>query len=665
LSQLTQVDRKAATNPGHLITDYQYDAVGRLIDINNHFNTTNISHETYSYDDGNRLTTKSGTDGNSTVGYGKDNQISTVDNATRPDEAYSFNALGIRAGWVTDPLDKRRVLNDGKYQYQYDDEGNLTQKQELVTGKLTNYSWDYRNRLVKVASGTQTVEYLYDAEDKRVGKKVNGVTTEKYVYDGADIALVVDSAGTLVERYLFGDGVDNVLSREKGGALVWSLGDRQGSVVDLVDEDGNVLNHFVYDSFGNRTGDTTVEFRFGYTGRELDGETGLYFYRARYYDPANGRFISEDPLGFGAGDTNLYRYVGNSPTNATDPSGMILPLIALAIYGAIGGALVAGAYGVADHLEHDGSLGNIDWGDIAQKASIGAAVGSTLGVAGGIAFSGLAAAGVAESTLILGSQFIGATGTGWQAGTGIANIQNGKPYTGALDLISAGFGVKGLVSGHHGYLQAVTKENAAAQAKIARLDNLGSKLDDLQAQTQDLIKQADRALTDYHTPDPWLSTSHPSHDHVSNGQILPAAPSSISEFAGRLHIPSKAGNFSDLPANPSIREILSRLPASAIPENFIPLEGGSQIGVKFKWKGISPTTRKPTTFKLRLHDPDPKHPGSNSANGWIYRLQEGSRYYDPKTKTWNTKAVLDSKNTLNNDSHIPMQTPPQDIINLM
>jgi RHS repeat-associated protein len=193
--------------------------------------------------------------------------------------------------------------------------------EELVTGKLTSYSWDYRNRLTKVVSGSQVVEYLYDAEDKRVGKKINGVVTEKYIYDGADIALVVDASGVFVERYLYGDGTDNVLSREKGGAVVWSLGDRQGSVVDLVDENGAVLNHFVYDSFGNRSGSSTADFRFGYTGRELDGETGLYYYRARYYDPTVGRFISEDPVGFSAGDTNLYRYVNNSPTNYTDPTG--------------------------------------------------------------------------------------------------------------------------------------------------------------------------------------------------------------------------------------------------------------------------------------------------------------------------------------------------------
>ena len=322
LSQLRRVDRAIATNPGHLITDRSYDGAGRLLDINNKFNSTVISNYNYGYDDGNRLSGKGGTDGSSTVAYGNDNQISSVDNATRPDESYSFNALGIRAGWVTDTVDKRRVLNDGTYKYQYDDEGNLTQKKEISTGKVTAYVWDYRNRLSRVnLSDGSIVEYGYDAEDRRVSKKINGVTKEKYVYDGSDIALVVDAGGTIVERYLYGDGTDNVLSVVKTGTTVWSLADRQGSITDLVDATGAVLNHFVYDSFGNRTASTAADFRFGYTGRELDTETGLYYYRARYYDSGLGRFISEDPVGFSAGDTNLYRYVNNSPTNWTDPTG--------------------------------------------------------------------------------------------------------------------------------------------------------------------------------------------------------------------------------------------------------------------------------------------------------------------------------------------------------
>ena len=112
-----------------MITDYGYDGAGRLVDITNKFNITPISNYHYDYDDGNRLNGKNGTDGSSTVGYGNDNQLSSVDNATRPDESYSFNALGIRTGWVRQILlDKRRVLSDGVYQYQYDDEGNLTRE---------------------------------------------------------------------------------------------------------------------------------------------------------------------------------------------------------------------------------------------------------------------------------------------------------------------------------------------------------------------------------------------------------------------------------------------------------------------------------------------------------------------------------------------------------
>jgi RHS repeat-associated protein len=334
LNQLTNISRITANSDGALVTDYQYNEVGLLKDINNYFvkptvfnPVTTISNYHYDYDAGNRLTLKSGTDGNSVIDYGKDNQLKSVDNSSRADEAYNFNALGIRNNWSTVTGDSRQVQNDGKFEYRYDDEGNLTRKTELASGNITNYEWDYRNRLSKVSSAGQIVDYQYDAEDRRVGKVINGVTKEKYIYDGQGIALVVDAAGVITEHYLYGAGVDNVLAREANGAVTWSLGDRQGSVVDLVNEQGAILNHFVYDSFGNRTGSTTADFRFGYTGRELDTETGLYYYRARYYDSAVGRFISEDPIGFSAGDTNLHRYVGNNATNYTDPSGNFAFLI--------------------------------------------------------------------------------------------------------------------------------------------------------------------------------------------------------------------------------------------------------------------------------------------------------------------------------------------------
>jgi RHS repeat-associated protein len=91
----------------------------------------------------------------------------------------------------------------------------------------------------------------------------------------------------------------------------------------VLDRDGQIVNQISYDSFGQITNEThsNVDFHFGYTGRELDAETGLYYNRARYYDPAVGEFVSEDPIGFAAGDGNLYRYVGNNPLFYLDPTG--------------------------------------------------------------------------------------------------------------------------------------------------------------------------------------------------------------------------------------------------------------------------------------------------------------------------------------------------------
>jgi RHS repeat-associated protein len=150
------------------------------------------------------------------------------------------------------------------------------------------------------------------------------------VYDGQNIVLSFNGSGTQTHRYLHGNGVDQVLADENAqGQTIWTLADHQGSIRDVLDNTGTLQNHIVYDSFGKITSQTnaSVTSIYAYTGREYDSETGLYFYRARYYDPNTGGFISEDPIGFEAGDNNLYRYVGNSPTNFNDPSGLIFDTI--------------------------------------------------------------------------------------------------------------------------------------------------------------------------------------------------------------------------------------------------------------------------------------------------------------------------------------------------
>jgi RHS repeat-associated protein len=200
------------------------------------------------------------------------------------------------------------------------------------------YRWDIRDRLtgisVKNALGgiIRTAEYTYDVYNQRIAKTVDSdgdgslaAVTERFVY-GPDqnIALVFDENGNVNHRYLFGNGVDQIEADESNGNVLWALSDHLGSVRDVVDDSGTVLNHVVYDAFGGVTSQTdeSVVFRYGYTASELDAESGLQYNRARYLDSFTGKFISEDPISFQAGDSNLYRYVFNSPIRYSDPSGL-------------------------------------------------------------------------------------------------------------------------------------------------------------------------------------------------------------------------------------------------------------------------------------------------------------------------------------------------------
>ena len=129
-------------------------------------------------------------------------------------------------------------------------------------------------------------------------------------------------------RYLYGLAVDQIIARtSSSGVTAWYMTDQLGSVRDVVSTSGTVLDHIVYGSFGNIISQTNSSNgdRFLFTGMEYDATTGIYYDHARYYDPTTGRFVSQDPKGFAAGDANLYRYARNSPAGAEDPSGLQPP----------------------------------------------------------------------------------------------------------------------------------------------------------------------------------------------------------------------------------------------------------------------------------------------------------------------------------------------------
>ena len=137
-------------------------------------------------------------------------------------------------------------------------------------GRITNYTYDKRGLLTNLTDGSDTFAFNYDAGGRRVSLAYPNGVAASYDYDAA----------------------------------------------------GQVAQTYEYDSFGNITNQTgNVENPFTYTGREYDAETGLYFYRARYYDAMAGRFINEDPIGFWGG-INLFRYVGNSPIKFKDTLGL-------------------------------------------------------------------------------------------------------------------------------------------------------------------------------------------------------------------------------------------------------------------------------------------------------------------------------------------------------
>jgi RHS repeat-associated protein len=282
-------------------------------------------HVRYHHDVGGRITGRVIGSDSSAFGYDQRNWLASHQTiragATVSSAAYTFDPGGNRTDRqaVIEP-GNRLMAHDG-WQMTYDADGNLTRRYKANVVDQA-FTWNAFGQLTSVTTaGAGTVTFQYDGLGRRI-RKTGPQGSIDYVYDGMELALEVDAAtGEALASYVYLPGVDHPYAMHRDGREYRYITDSQGSVVGLASGD-SVVSRYRYDPWG-RTESTegTVVNPFRFAGRELDAETGLYYVRARYYDPAVGRFISEDPSHL-SGGLNLYAYAANNPVSFTDPSGL-------------------------------------------------------------------------------------------------------------------------------------------------------------------------------------------------------------------------------------------------------------------------------------------------------------------------------------------------------
>ncbi len=362
-------------------TSYGYDAASRvtLIDhdyVDSQGNATPLADFAYTWDAAGQIVAYSGPKGTRTYAYDPQGQLTDVwDGQGNLIEYYRYTPNGNRTeshlhgtGYVTGA--DNRLLSDGTNDYEYDNEGNLIRKTNTVTGEVTEYSWDYRNRLTVVVhkdgqgNVLWTETYVYDAFNRRIAfyedpDGPTGPEPERFTFvlhdlaqpptaeqiaqgglapyvDGiyasaifaanpiADFTDADTSDGItpqLTEGRLYAAAIDSLLAREDAlGDITFDVTDYLGSVRGWVNRDGGILETMAYESFGLPFGGWWSSSRFGYAGREWSGQSGVWCMRARAVSSLIGRFLAPDPLGH-ADTTNSYSYGHNRPVSLVDLTG--------------------------------------------------------------------------------------------------------------------------------------------------------------------------------------------------------------------------------------------------------------------------------------------------------------------------------------------------------
>ncbi|NUN04658.1 MAG: PKD domain-containing protein [Bdellovibrio sp.] len=361
-------------------------------------NSQSVEAITLSHNQLGFVTGSQGVSATESYGYDEAGYVSSVNrtfaslNGSTPlslpaQESYSYDNLGNR---ITDLLGAyvydstgQLLTDDGRNQYFYDYSGNIMQKVNKSSGQVVKFEHNSENQLVSVAyyanalsaNSYKGASYHYDPAGRRIRKQVYDSNspgniiknyTRNYGYDGEEMSVELDASGNLLARYTHSAlTTDDVLSVDISSAGVSAglaqnsgtyefIKDHVGSVKAVSDSAGNIVQRIHYSAFGEVLGlvspDNSADLssapplrtHFAYTGREFDEESGLYYYRARYYDAATGRFIQQDPhpgkLSSALSVINKYVYANNNGVNYVDPDGkfaFLAPIIGFLFEAAI------------------------------------------------------------------------------------------------------------------------------------------------------------------------------------------------------------------------------------------------------------------------------------------------------------------------------------------
>jgi RHS repeat-associated protein len=344
---------------------YSYDNAGRMTGITRYSNlaeTTEVAATAYSYDHDNRMTgiVDSNSTGTTLVSYGytydaadrvtqevrtwdssadadtltysytNNNQLTSVShtNNSFSNESFTWDNNGNETGTgYTTGTDNEQTASPG-YTYTYDNAGEMTSETQTSTGDVWTYGYDLGGRMVtaveKTSGGTtlESVTYMYDALDNRIGMDENSTQTWT-LYDSGKPIMDFNSSGSLTMRYLWGP--TGIVARQtSGGTVSWYLADHLGTVRDLINNSGAIIDHVDFSAFGtvlDESSPTNGDRMMGFAMLQRDSVTGLNLAVYREENPRTGRWNTQDPLAFAAEDDDLYRYVRNDASSSRDASG--------------------------------------------------------------------------------------------------------------------------------------------------------------------------------------------------------------------------------------------------------------------------------------------------------------------------------------------------------